>query len=335
MASLTSHPLFHSPSLDSSEVLDTAQKGLVAELNRKLASGELGLETVPCLCGSTHFDLVAKYDRYRVAQDTVLCRQCGLMQSQPRMGPDALSWFYGSDFYRHLYGGLNVDRYTPANFESGACTDAARTQAIRDSLDMASIRSIAEVGSGAGWNLWPFHKAGIRVVGCDFSPALTAAGRAAGMDIRLGPVQEALAGETVDLLILSHVVEHFSDPVGEVRDIVSLLSPAHVYIEVPNVDEFCIGTLQSAHNYTFSKGTLVAAMAKAGLVAQRDIPRNCHFAVLFSRDGQPKFKPETAGEYERVVRIISRYERRERIKGWLAGVGLLSFARRLLSLLRS
>ncbi|CUW38063.1 protein of unknown function (S-adenosyl-L-methionine-dependent methyltransferases 128-284) [Magnetospirillum sp. XM-1] len=334
MPPLTRHPIFYSPTHPGSEELDANQQALVDDINRRLASGALTMERVPCLCGSDEFDMVASLDRYRIVQDTVLCRKCGLMQSQPRMTEESLIWFYGSDAYRELYGGARQLPHTPDKFERQARSCASRGEAIAAHLDLSSINAVAEVGCGAGWNLWSFHQAGKRVIGCDYSPALTEAGRAAGMDIRQGVAERALAGETADLLLLSHVVEHFRDPIGEVRQLLSLLSPRYVYIEVPDVDSFCLGTLQSAHNYTFSKATLVTAMAKAGLAVMAEIPRGIHFAILFRVEAPSAPLPDLGGEYARVAAVIRRYERRERIKGWLEGLGLLSAARRIASLLR-
>lgn len=334
MPPLTRHPIFYSPTYPGSEELDAGQQALVDDINRRLASGLLTMEQVPCLCGGSEFDLVASLDRYRIVQDTVLCRKCGLMQSQPRMTQESLAWFYGSDVYRELYGGARQLPHTPDKFEKQARSCASRGEAIAAHLDLAAIDGVAEVGCGAGWNLWSFHQAGKRVIGCDYSPALTEAGRAAGMDIRHGTAAVALTGERADLLILSHVVEHFRDPVEEVRQLLSLLSPRYVYIEVPNVDSFCLGTLQSAHNYTFSRATLVSAMAKAGLAVMAEIPRGIHFAVLFKVEPSQAPLSDLSGEYARVAAVIGRYERRERIKGWLEALGLLPAARKIASLLR-
>lgn len=334
MATLTRHPVFHSPAYPSQEELDPGQERLVADMNRRIETGVLAMESVPCLCGGTDFDLVASYDRYRIVQPTVLCRRCGLMQSRPRMTEESLGWFYGSDAYRELYGGSRQLPHTPERFERQARGSVYRMESIAARLDLDSVHRVAEVGCGAGWNLWGFHQAGKQVVGCDYSPALTEAGRNAGLDIRQGRAEDVLVGEKVDLLILSHVVEHFLDPVAEVGRLVSILSPRHVYIEVPDVDSFCIGTLQSAHNYTFSHATLVTAMARAGLAARATIPRGVHFAVLFEVADDPGPLPDLSGEYARVVALVHRYERRERLKGWLEAAGLLGLARKAAALLR-
>jgi len=93
--------------------------------------------------------------------------------------------------------------------------------------------------------------------------------------------------------------------------------------------------LQSAHTYTFSSTTLINAMARAGLTARSLIPCGVHFAVLFQVDpGAVAPQAPNGAEYARVAAIVRRYERRERIKGWLKRAGLFSIAQRAIALVR-
>jgi len=333
MNRVTAHPLFHAPDYPASQPLDSRQMLAIHDLNARLANGSLTSETVPCLCGGADFDLVASFDRYRVAQDTVLCRHCGLMLSRPRMSPATLSWFYGSDAYRRIYGGGNLLPHTGEKFLANAANARLYTL-LGQHLDMTEIGSVAEIGCGAGWKLWEFHQAGKRVLGCDYSPELTAAGREAGLDIRQGTAGQAFTDEKADLVILSHVVEHFSDPAAEVIAISDRLSAQFLYIEVPNVDFFCSDFLQSAHLYYFSPATLIHYMAKAGLAAVTVIPRGCHFGVIFKRGEAPP-APDLSAEYRRVVGIVRRYERRETVKTWLRRAGIFPVAQWVASVLRA
>ena len=154
-----------------------------------------------------------------------------------------------------------------------------------------------------------------------------------GMDIREGGWQ-ALKGERVDLLVLSHVVEHMPDPVGEVARAVAELGPRHVYIEVPDIRSFCLGALQNAHLYYFSDATLSHYFAAIGLepVARHD--GGVHLGILFSRRDQPVPPAPLDDEFARVVALVRRYEWRETIKDRLDRLGVLGAARRLAALLR-
>ena len=85
------------------EPLNQQQEELVKEFNRKVDSCETTLNFVPCLCGSHEFDLIALIDRYTMSQKTVLCRHCGLVQSNPRMSEKEYEIYYSSDIFRLIY----------------------------------------------------------------------------------------------------------------------------------------------------------------------------------------------------------------------------------------
>jgi hypothetical protein len=96
---------------------------------------------------------------------------------------------------------------------------------------------------------------------------------ALGLDLRLGSIREASqAGLHCDLLILSHVVEHFGDLDQSLRDLHALLHPESlVYIAVPSLWD--IGTptncdplqwFRLAHVWSFCGETLRCVMDRCG-----------------------------------------------------------------------
>lgn len=328
---LTRNAMFHDPNYPAIVSLDANQRALIRETNDKIANGTIGFEEMPCLCGAEDFDLIALYDRYRIAQPTVICRRCGLIQSRPRMAPATLTWFYGSDFYRTVYCGDRDFNQNDDQFQSAAARADVWRAAIEAKLG-DRVRSVAEIGCGGGWNLYGYHLAGRRVVGCDPSQEATALGRRMGMDIRTGWM-DVLKGERVDLLILSHVVEHFSDPVAEVRRAVELVNPRWTYIEVPNAEEFCLVMLQNAHLYYFTPPTLRHFMGMGGLKPIVPIPRGTHFGYLFEVGAAPD-EVDLAGEYDRICGIIQRFERRESVKELLRRLGMFQKTRAVMQWLR-
>lgn len=335
MTVITRHPLFHDPAYPSSETLDGEQKALVVEFNRRAQTGELAFITPPqCLCGGTEFDQVATYDRYRIWQPVSLCRHCGLMACRPRMANDTIAWFYGSDVYRRLYNSDRMLPHTPDKFLARAESMSWRRDTIKTSVDYDRVERVGEIGCGAGWNLWAFHQDGKSVVGVDYSPELTAAGRAMGMDIRQGTM-EALAGERFDVLILSHVLEHMPDPAEALAQGAELLAENGVfYIEVPDARDICLGMFQSAHVWYFTPTRLRHLAASVGLeaIAEKSYG-GVHFGLTFRRATKVE-TPALAGEYEVMRGIIRRFERREMVKDWLRRLGLFDLGRRFYRLLR-
>lgn len=333
--SLTRHPLFHDPAYPSSERLDDEQKALAAEFNRGAADGSIVFHKLDtCLCGGRNFDQVSTYDRYRIWQPVVLCRSCGLMFCQPRMADRTISWFYGSDVYRRLYNSKQVLPHTREMFLARAKGSTRRLEAIRKVTDYDRVTTVGEIGCAAGWNLWAFHQDGKRVVGTDYSPELTEAGRNMGMDIRTGPIEQ-LNGERFDVLLFPHVLEHMPDPLGALKAAAQLLAEdGLLYVEVPDARDVCLGMFQSAHLWYFTPKRLQHLAAQAGLapVAQ-DSYGGVHFSITFRRqDNSPL--PDLSGEYAMMRNIIAKFERHESIKSVLRRMGLFGLARLARNLLR-
>jgi SAM-dependent methyltransferase len=227
--------------------LDSGQIAARDSLNARLRGR---LETVPCLCGASDFDGLATLDRYGIEQPTVICRACGLMQSNPRMASADLVAFYESDEYRLLYDGADFD------YETNYRRD--RSHIARA---LSGCRSVIELGCGGGWNLTAFRDT--RVVGYDFSPKLIAMGRKRGLDLRQGSIDEAVrAGERFDAVVLNHVLEHLPDPVDTLRKLHALSDT--LFVGVPDVRMPWIEFLQNAHLYYFTPATLSHYLARAG-----------------------------------------------------------------------
>ena len=56
-------------------------------------------ENTSCLnCQSNNDQILFKNDRYGIKQQTVLCKNCGLTYSNPRMTEESAKYFYSSDF---------------------------------------------------------------------------------------------------------------------------------------------------------------------------------------------------------------------------------------------
>ena len=84
----------------------------------------------------------------------------------------------------------------------------------------------------------------------------------------LGSTVEDLAGynndATFDLIILSHVLEHFTDPVASLAVIADKMTQdSFLYIEVPNF--YGHPSVQYAHNYCFTEASLRNCLAAAQL----------------------------------------------------------------------
>ena len=95
---------------------------------------------------------------------------------------------------------------------------------VEDTIDLTAVKRVGEFGCGSGHNLYPFFRQGMDVVGVDLGTALVKAGQGVGMDLRQGSIED-MNGAPFDLLILSHVLEHLPDPVGDMRRLLQNLKP--------------------------------------------------------------------------------------------------------------
>jgi Uncharacterized protein conserved in bacteria len=120
--------------------------------------------------------------------------------------------------------------------------------------------------------LLPFKEDGKAVIGYDFNSAWLEFGRSKGLDLRMGDFYQLAEDASCDLVILSHVIEHFLSPVEEMRRILAKVRPGkYLIMEVPgifNIEEAYgnpILYFQNAHVYNFYERYLRVFFSKLGL----------------------------------------------------------------------
>ncbi len=236
---------------------------LTKEYNDKIKSGKIKTHRRNCICHSDKFNKVIDYDRHGLWQPVVICKECGLIQNNPQLLDEEYAAFYSSDLYRKIYSGDDYlvsakDRY-------------ADTNQIFDTLEPImkerSFTSIIEFGCGGGGNLLPFQNSNYEVVGYDYSTDLIKLGKAEyDLDLRQGSFNEIKELGRYDVLILNHVVEHFTDLENNIRELTRLIKPdGIIYIGIPNIDVINRGQFQNAHTFYFTERTFCHYMQKFGL----------------------------------------------------------------------
>lgn len=280
------------------------QKSCIAAFNKKILQDEIEFEEVPCLCSGKEFSLVATKDRYSFLQKIVLCKKCGLMQNNPRMREDQYKSFYISDAYRGCYERDNYldicEKFYNPNFGKHIFNAVLKVKNLPD------VKSVLEIGCGGGWNLVPFKNEGITVSGYDLSPSLIALGKEHGLNLIHGGIDD-IKGK-FDVIILNHVVEHFTDPVKSMVKAKQNLKPDGIfYIAVPDMENFGTWQLQNAHTYYFTSPTLQYYMSKAGLsLLWRGLAQKTHLFAIFSSKSQLLPEDFLKGNYVHMEKIIKR-----------------------------
>ena len=290
-------------------------------------------ETIACPCGSAAGDqLLAEVDRHGLSARNMICLGCGLIRLTPRWREQRYRDFYESE-YRALYNRSVLPKRSYAEEVAANPATADRVSWIEREARRNRIGPsprVVEIGAGAGWNLAHLPSAWSRV-GYDVDKEFLDIGRASlGLDLQYGFVDEALADlATADLVLLSHVVEHFSDPGAVLEKIGEHLPPgALLLIEVPGVFRIhrtnldVRSYLQNAHTFTYCAATLQDLCRRAGLeVLSLDETARavCRIGAPAQRDGV--VRKELPERIIRYLRLCDRgYRRYTRLYG-IPGIG--------------
>ncbi len=123
---------------------------------------------------------------------------------------------------------------------------------------MTNIQNILEIGCGCGGILEPFHKINISCKGVDYNKEYLEYGRQKGLSLIYGNYKSLIEEDSIDLLILSHVMEHFTNPINEMIEVINKVkSNKYLLIEVPGIFSLNkvyynpILYLQNAHVFNF------------------------------------------------------------------------------------
>jgi hypothetical protein len=114
----------------------------------------------------------------------------------------------------------------------------------------------------------------VELLGCEYAGRFADVAQQAGINVRHGGIETLVGIPPPDVLIMSHVLEHFADPNAELQRIRSLIGPKTlVYVEVPGVltlhkkaqyEYDLLQYLTLAHTYHFTLATLRSAMRRVG-----------------------------------------------------------------------
>lgn len=212
------------------------------KIHEAILTGELCFKQSACVCGQTEVREVVTYDAWGFNLPTVECVHCHTLRSEYFMDDESLKKFYKERYYfAHMF--TNTTNVLGVGMDPVAYIQEERKKG--DGI-LRWIRSVypgykefkmaVEIGCGAGGILQTFSALGIRTVGSDWNEEYIKAGcEQTGQDLRVGGI-EVLAGEKADLIILSDLVEHLTEPISFLGDINKILSTSGiVYVNVPGV----------------------------------------------------------------------------------------------------
>ena len=217
--------------------LNSLQKQQIKNFIKKINKGEYELINNQCLCGNLDNDLdivISRKDRYGIPCTNLLCKKCGLIRIKERLDDKSLEKFY-KDEYRGIYDGKEL-----------ALKDFFKDQEIRgnkfrklieENVGLLNIKNVFEIGCGSGGILSSFAKKGKRVSGCDYGEKYLKFGQDQGLDLYSGEIDtKKTSKNSQDLIIISHVLEHVTNPINFINEILEYLKDEkYLLVEVPGI----------------------------------------------------------------------------------------------------
>lgn len=254
--------------------LSSEQRAIVQRISEKVRSGEYRFETAPCaVCDTEEFEVLATKDRYGLYLPVVICRDCGLIQSNPRMSRDAYDEFYESEF-APLYRGSATAVDAHFRFRHGhgrRIVEYLRRNGVLNREPAETL--VVDIGCSHGGVLRAFQEAGYQVKGLDLNGDYLAYGRDKfGMNLVKGDLESVQLERAPDLVVYCQVFEHITDPVAELARVRAVSNGAtRLYIEVPGVRNLFpryhmdfLRLLQNAHVYHFTLDSLTNLLGRNG-----------------------------------------------------------------------
>lgn len=229
------------------------------------------------LCGGTRSRLLGRNPDFPKS-GICRCLDCGYMWSRPEPTPAELQ-----DVYRATYRIIRQESPTQDYLDFMDARAGAQSELIArtTSRDFAGLK-VLDIGCGAGSLLKVFEEHGAAVTG--FEPDIAMSGAARQRLSAAAHIENAMfnaeewQGEPFDLICLSHVLEHVSNPVDFLAGLMRTARPGgFLFVEVPNETRQTVRAICQykarglMHLCFFNAGTLRRVMMEAGWTPLLDV----------------------------------------------------------------
>jgi 2-polyprenyl-3-methyl-5-hydroxy-6-metoxy-1,4-benzoquinol methylase len=201
-------------------------------------------ESVECnLCGSTRSRVIATgADReYHTSKDEfsfARCADCNLVYLNPRPVAAELPRIYPATYHSYILDRASGSR---GSFITRMRQRAAarRFRPVMKHLRGLETIDLLDVGCGNGWMLQLFKSLDpdrVRTFGVEISEPVCDTARKLGHTVYCGRFEDVNLDRTFEVVNLTHVIEHVSDPRLVVRKAFNALKPGGLLVlETPNV----------------------------------------------------------------------------------------------------
>ena len=243
------------------------------EFFTNIARKQYTFKSIKCMCGVNDDLLLSLNDRAGVDYPTVICRNCGLIRAHEYFSDDDAADFYTYHYWR-IENDLEEGEFEDPDevFENLSIAGKQKSRLIKKFMNFGNKKPIVvDVGGRIGGVLDNFQP-DCRLVLVDyFEPYL---------DYARSKNIETISGglESIDLkpdvIILSHVVEHWTNFEKEIQNLIKIqkLNETLTYLEFPGVDSLktgrrdadLLGDLYFPHVYYFASYVIEDIMSRYG-----------------------------------------------------------------------
>ncbi|MBI4794841.1 MAG: class I SAM-dependent methyltransferase [Deltaproteobacteria bacterium] len=264
--------------------------------------------TIACpICEKDHTRLLQQRRERGLRLNTVVCLGCGLAYHNPAVEDQDRQKLEISPGQWHTGAGINPrQRRKLTRRWDGQWP-------LIEPIFRPGLK-VLEVGCSWGLALHHLQEMGAQVLGVEPDPEQAAhAQRQGDLEIIQSRFEDLdLPGKKFDLILASHVIEHFPQPLAFLRGARELAHPGtRLLLETPNILAPKVSprrVFSLAHNFYFSPQTLKWLLLKAGWHLETlRVWRRDAFQIL-ARAGEPETPIIPAGAAQEVIRAIARHQ---------------------------
>lgn len=260
------------------------------------------------LCGGSTFEKISDRDRHGEVLHSGVCSSCGLVAHMPAPSEEEVASYYAEQYRRDYHG-----ESTPSSRRiMRAWKNGERIlKQLFSRLDKEA--KVFEIGAGIGCTVKAFELQGFDASGIEPNKDFNAFTREQlKASVENSNLYDLPAEPRYDVILLIHVIEHFSSPTRALKHIHSLINEdGYFYVECPNIAApFATFNrlFHYAHIYNFTPATLIALANKCGfeLISQFTADDHPDIQMLFRRIDNGRLEISSS-EADRSKQAIHRY----------------------------
>jgi 2-polyprenyl-3-methyl-5-hydroxy-6-metoxy-1,4-benzoquinol methylase len=243
--------------------------------NNNFMASEESFESVKCnLCGSNSSDAFFKGKDIKYKKiglfTVVNCKECGLIYTNPRPKQTVISSYYPNEYWDMDNENVAIETRLKRFAHS-----FINKISFKMTIPCKPGGKILDIGCGDGKALLKLKEEGWETYGVEISDLAAEYVREKyGLNVFTGIVEDAgFEDEFFDAIILSHVIEHLSDPKTTLNEVNRILKKdGMLIISAPNANSFeakhfkkyWVGWDLPRHFYHFTPKTITSLLDKIG-----------------------------------------------------------------------